>query len=95
MATRRKYTDEFKREAVAMTRMPGATLQQVASDLGINANLLGRWRKAIERHGSEAFPGAGHARDEELMQLRRELAKVKKERDFLKEAAAYFAKASK
>ena len=66
---RRKYSDEYKREAVEITGLPGATLQQVATDLGINPNMLGRWRKAIERHGDEAFPGEGRARDEELMQL--------------------------
>jgi transposase len=57
--------------------------------------MLGRWRKAMDEHGERAFPGQGHARDEEVMQLKRELARVKKERDFLKEAAAYFAKESK
>jgi len=92
---RRKYSDEYKREAVAMTRLPRATLQQVSADLGINPNMLGRWRKAIEQHGEQAFPGQGHARDEEMMQLKRELARVRKERDFLKEAAAFFAKEQK
>ena len=92
---RRKYTDEYKREAVELTRAPGATIQQVARDLGINAHMLGRWRKAMEHHGDQAFPGQGHARDEELMRLRRELARVRKERDFLKEAATFFAKQRK
>jgi transposase len=45
--------------------------------------------------GYDAFPGQGRTRDQELTDLKRELAKVKKERDFLKEAAAYFAKESK
>ena len=45
--------------------------------------------------GNEAFPGQGRTRDEELVSLKRELAQVKKERDFLKEAAAYFARESK
>jgi transposase len=84
---RRKYSDEYKREAVALTA--------VAKDLGINAHMLGKWRTAIEQHGQEAFPGQGHARDEEMMQLKRELARVKKERDFLKEAAAFFAREQK
>ena len=47
-----------------MTRLPGATLQQVGTDLGINPNMLGRWRKAMGEHGEQAFPGQGHARDE-------------------------------
>jgi transposase len=92
---RRRYSDEYKGEAVAMTRLPGTTLQQVATELGINLNILGRWRKAIEKHGEDSFPGQGHAWDEEVVRLKRELARVRKERDFLKEAAAFFAKASK
>ena len=92
---RRRYSEEYKREAVTMTRLPGATLQQVACDLGLNANMLGRWRKVLEEHGNHAFPGQGHARDAEIMRLKRELAKVTKERDFLKEAATFFAKTSK
>ena len=89
---RRKFSQEFKREAVAMTRLPGATLKQIGEDLGIGPNLLGRWRRDLQRQGDQAFPGQGHARDKELQQLRRELSRVKKERDFLKEAAAFFAK---
>ena len=92
---RRKYSDEYKREAVELIRLPGATLQQIARDLGINANMLGRWRKDIEAHGDKAFPGQGHAHDEEMMQLKRELARVRKERDFLKEAAVFFAREQK
>ena len=92
---RRRYSEEYKREAVTMTRLPGATLQQVACDLRHNANMLGRWRKALEEHGDHVFPGHGHARDAEIMRLKRELAKVTKERDFLKDAATFFAKASK
>ncbi len=45
--------------------------------------------------GEEAFPGKGRPRDQEVAALKRELAQVRKERDFLKEAAAYFAKESK
>jgi transposase len=92
---RRKYSDEYKREAVALTQQPGVSLHQVAGDLGINANMLGRWRKAVREHDEKAFPGQGHARDEEMMRLKRELARVKKERDFLKEAAAFFAREQK
>ncbi len=92
---RRKFSEEFKREAVALSNQPGVTVRQIAEDLGISAGLLGKWRSQINRHGSKAFIGQGHARDEEMMRLKRELARVKKERDFLKEAAAFFAKESK
>jgi transposase-like protein len=93
--TRRKYTEEYKREAVALTELPGATITGVAKDLGLNGHMLGRWRKQMEQHGKKAFPGQGHARDEELMQLKRDNARLRKERDFLKEAAAFFAKEQK
>jgi len=91
MSKRRKYSAEFKREAVQLTTMPDATLRQVAGDLGINENMLGRWKRDLEARGELAFVGQGNARDQELMRLRRELAKVKQERDFLAEAAAFFA----
>jgi transposase len=91
MSKRRKYSAEFKREAVQLTAMPDTTLRQVALDLGINEGMLGRWRSDLEARGELAFVGQGNARDQELMRLRRELAKVKQERDFLAEAAAFFA----
>ena len=81
---RQKYSEEHKREAVAMTRLPGVTITGVAKDLGINAHMLGRWRKLLEEHGEKAFPGQGHARDEELMQLKHGNRRLRQERDFLK-----------
>ncbi|MFV1849189.1 MAG: transposase [bacterium] len=95
MGTRRKYSPEFKREAVELASQPGQTVAGVARDLGIRPNILSRWKRENTRHGNKAFVGQGVARDEELMRLRRELAQVKKERDFLKSAAAYFAKETK
>lgn len=90
---RKKYSPDYKQHAVEMTEVPGATIKAVAADLGINAHMLGKWRKSMIQHGAaEAFPGDGHARDDELMRLRREPGRVKKERDFLKDAAAFFAK---
>jgi len=64
---RRRYSNEYKREAVAMALSSDTTRQQVASDLGINPNMLGRWRRALELHGDRAFPGQGHAHDDEMM----------------------------
>jgi transposase len=93
--TRRKYAPEFKREAVQLANNPGQSVAGVARDVGIKENLLRRWKKEIEEYGVHAFGGQGSARDEELMRLRRELAQVKNERDFLKHAAAYFAKEGK
>ncbi len=91
MPKRRKYSTEFKREAVALANQPGVTKAQVGRDLGINANMIGRWGRELAANGSKAFLGQGKARDEEMAALKRELRQVKKERDFLREAATFFA----
>ena len=93
--SRRNYSPEFKREAVSLANQPGQTVASVANDLGIGAGVLGRWKRELSERGNKAFGGQGVARDQEMMQLRRELAQVKKERDFLKDAASYFAKQGK
>ena len=94
MGARRKFSAEYKREAVAMLDAPGVTVSQIAAELGIGANMLGRWRRELRKYPQQPFVGNGRSRDEELSQLRRELARVTKERDFLREAAAFFARAS-
>jgi len=94
MRQRKRYNEEFKREAVGLTRMPGANVSQISRDLSIGSNLIHRWRRELEDGGKKAFPGNGVARDQELLALKLELARVKKERDFLRDAAAFFAKES-
>lgn len=94
MTKRRKYSPEFKREAVALTKQPGVSCRQVAMEIGINPNLLSRWRRETEPSSSEAFKGSGNPSDEEMARLQRENARLKKERDFLREAATSFAKES-
>jgi len=93
MSERRKFSEEFKREAVNLMRQPGSTVSQVARDVGVGSNLLFRWRRELEGEG-KSFPGSGVARDQELLALKRELAKVKRERDCLRDAAAFFARES-
>ncbi len=92
MTKRRKYSPEFKREAVLLTQQPGVSCRQIALDIGVNPNLLNRWKREAEQSKEQAFKGHGSPRDEEMAKLKRELAKVKKERDFLREAASFFAK---
>jgi transposase len=91
----RRYSPEFKRAALKRASEEDVTDVQVCRELGISARQLRRWRDELRMHGESAFPGKGHSHDEELTRLKRELAKVKQERDFLREAAAYFAKESK
>ena len=91
----KRYSAEFKKEAVRRAAEEGSTDKAVCEELGISTRQFRRWRYELEILGKDAFPGKGASRDDEVTALKRELAKVKKERDFLKEAAAYFAKDSK
>ena len=95
MTQRRKFSTEYKREAVAMLDTPGVTVSQVASELGLGAGMLGRWRRELAQETDRAFPGQGRPREEEVVHLKRELARVTKERDFLREAATFFARGSR
>ncbi len=94
---RRRYPKEFKLEAVQLALESEKSLAEVARDLGIAPALLHSWKKALEKRAPEtAFPGQGQAAgpEDEMRQLRRELERVKQERDFLKKAAAFFARES-
>ncbi len=88
----KRYSAEFKREALRRAAAEGMTDKAVCDELGISTRQFQRWRGELELLGKEAFPGNGRSRDQELADLKRELAQVKKERDSLKEAAAYFAR---
>ena len=93
---RRKFTREFKLEAVKLIRERGVGFVQAARDLGVHQSVLRSWVKAFADDPAQAFPGHGQMKPEqlEIAQLRREVAKLKAERDILKKAAAYFAKES-
>jgi len=94
MSKRRKFSPGFKQGAIEQVRQPGVSCAQVARELGIGANLLSRWKREAQAQGQQAFGGTGKPRDEEMARLKRELARVKKERDFLREAATFFARES-
>jgi transposase len=93
---RRKFTREFKLEAVKLVTERGVSAAQAARDLGIHANVLRDWMKAFAADPPQAFPGHGQMKPEqqEIARLKREVVKLKAERDILKKAAAYFAKES-
>lgn len=91
----KRYSSEFKREALMRASEEGMSDKAVCDELGISTRQFRRWRDELALLGKEAFPGTGVSRDQELSALKRELAQVKQERDFLREAAAYFAKRSK
>ena len=91
---RRRYGREFKLEAVKLVRDRGVTVAQAARDLDLHENLLRKWVKDFAADPQHAFPGHGQMKPEqlEIERLRREVTKLKAERDILKKAAAYFAR---
>ena len=92
---RRTFTREFKVEAVTLIQQRGVTVAQAARDLGVQGSVLRRWVQESVTDAAQAFPGQGQMKPEqaELARLRREVLKLKAERDnILKKAAAYFAK---
>jgi transposase len=93
---RRRYTAEFKKEAVDLVINQGYTIAEAARNLGIRRNMLGRWRREQLQGPQNAFPGSGHqsAELEELKSLREENRKLRLEREILKKAAVFFAKES-
>ena len=91
------YTEEFRREAVKRSEKPGVTQAQVAKELGISAQQIANWKRQFTRLSEKQFnslDGVDYSRNEseELRNLRRENKQLKEEMDFLKKAAAYFAK---
>jgi transposase-like protein len=84
---RRQFTREFKLEAVRLIKERGVSYAQASKDLGV---------KQLADDPQHAFPGQGQMKPEqlEIAQLKREVLRLKPERDILKKAAAYFAKVS-
>jgi transposase len=91
MGQRRRFTPEFKRQAVELLKAGQRPAAEIARELGIPRNRLYKWQQAMAVHGG-AFPGSGRQAEPaaELARLRRELARVTEERDLLKKAAKYF-----
>lgn len=95
---RRSFTREFKVEAVRMVTEGKHSVAEVSQSLGIRADMLRTWKRQVEGRPRSAardiFPGHGKvsSQEEEMNSLRRENELLRQERDFLKKAAAYFAK---
>ncbi len=91
--TRRTYTPEYKAEAVRQVRASGRSIKEVAQDLGVSAGCLHAWVQQANIDDGQGAAGQLTSEERaELTRLRRELKVVQEERDFLKKAAAYFAK---
>ena len=91
----RRFSREFKLEALKRLAAREKPASQLARELGIRRNMLLKWRDQLRTKGEAAFGGAGRppkSEQSELARLRTELERVTEERDILKKAAAYFAK---
>jgi transposase len=93
---RRKFSREFKLEAVRLVQERGVSFAQAARDLDLHVNVLRKWVREQAADPLEAFPGKGQMKPEQLEidRLRKEVVRLKAERDILKKAAAYFARDS-
>lgn len=87
---RKRFSEEFKTEALRLVRETGTTVEQASKDLGVGKSTLTRWLS--ESAGSPELPPLSINEREELKQLRKENAQLKLEREILKKASAYFAK---
>jgi len=88
----KSYTPEFKAQAVELVRVSGKPVSEVARDLGLSKTALWHWVTKAEKAAAKS-PGESQA--EELKRLRKEVETLRMERDFLKKAAAFFAKESR
>src|ERR1041384_759888 len=86
---RRKFTREFKLEAVRLIKDRGVSYVQASQDLGVHTSQLRSWVKKLSDDPQHAFPGQGQMKPEqlEIARLKREVTKLKAERDILKKAA--------
>ena len=88
--THKRYTREFKLEALSLARTSGKSIAQIERDLGLSQGLLYYWKRQFKADGEQAFPGNGKLKsdDEAMRQLKRENEILRQERDILKKALA-------
>jgi len=91
--TRRQFSREYKLESVRLSYQR-ESIRDLAAELGIRPELIYRWRSEFEATGEKSFPGNGNSgeNEDEVAQLKRELAGIRMERDILKKALAIFSK---
>lgn len=94
MGLRRKFSPEFKSEAVRLATQAGVAVSSVARDLGVNDSVLRRWMRDSAHPSSRGRPGGADISElaKEVARLRKENARLKMERDIIKKALGYFAK---
>ena len=93
---RRTFSEEFKQEAVALVLDHGYSYAAAGRSLGINGNLVSRWKRQLEDEASAAFPGKGKrtAEQQRIHELETENRRLRMEKEILKKATAFFVKES-
>ena len=90
---KKRFSREFKLEAVRRTHVSGKSVAEVARELELPVHHLYKWRADADRKEAEAFPGSGHQTpNAELESLRRENKRLREEREILKKSLIFFAK---
>ncbi len=91
---RRKFSREFKLEAVRKVIVDDRTYTDVGKEIGVSEGVLGRWVREFSDDKQEAFPGKGvrKSKDQEIYELKREIDGIREERDILKKAIAVFSR---
>jgi transposase len=94
---RQTYTAEFKCEAVRLVTDHGYSVAEAARNLGLNAQMLQRWKRELAARENGAFPGKGRLSpdQEEVHRLREDNKRLRMERDILKKALGFVASESK
>lgn len=97
MTTRKKYSKEFKLDAISLVLEQGYSRAEAARSLEINATMLGRWIQAHQKDSDQAFRGNGKltAEQQEIRRLKEEVRRLKMEKEVLKKATVFFAKETK
>ena len=91
-STRRRFTEEYKAQAVAFVIDDNRSIAEVARNIGVHEMTLGKWVKKAREAGRVPDKDLSEPERAELERLRKELAVMKMERDFAKKVAAWFAK---
>ncbi len=93
---RRTYSQEFKREAVALVVEHGYSCAAAGRSLGVGGALIGRWKRELEGNAADAFPGKGKrtAEQQRIHELEAENRRLRMEKEILKKATAFFVKES-
>ena len=97
MKSRKKYSKEFKLDAISLVLEQNYSRAEAARNLGINAHMLGRWVKEYQAEEGQSFRGNGKltSEQEEIRKLKAQVKRLEMERDILKKATAFFAAETK